>query len=87
MVLHGQILGEDRSEIWRREAVGEGAEESRLGGMLVPIEAISGREYIIVELHHGQHGGVEQVDILLDGTAGGLEDSAGDNTSRPYSGY
>jgi len=67
--------------------VGEGAEESRLGGMLVPIEAISGREYIIVELHHGQHGGVEQVDILLDGTAGGLEDSAGDNTSRPYSGY
>lgn len=76
VILHGQILGEDRSQIRRRQAVGEGTKEARLGGMLVPVETISGREYIIVELHHGQDGGVQQVDILLHRAAGGLEDSA-----------
>lgn len=65
MILHGQILGKDGSQIRRWQAVGKGTEESWLGWMLVPIEAISGSEYIIVELHHGQNGGVQQVYILL----------------------
>jgi len=86
VILHGQILGEHRSQIRRRQPVGKRAKEARLRGVLVPVEAISGREYIIVELHHGQHGGVQQVDILLHRAAGGLEDPA-ETTSEAYVGY
>lgn len=75
MIFHGQIFGKYGAQIRRWQTIGEGTKKSGLCRMLVPIETIAGGKYIVIELHHGQHRSVQQVDILLGGTRRGLKDS------------
>lgn len=75
MIFHGQIFGKYGAQIRRGQTICKGTKKSWLCRMLVPIEAIACGKDIIIELHHGQHGSVQQVDILLGGTRRRLEDS------------
>lgn len=59
VILGGQVFGEGRSLVGRGQPVRERTEQPVLRRMLVPVEAISGGENVIVKLHHRQDGRVE----------------------------
>lgn len=54
----------------------ERTEEAALAGMLVPVEAMTCPKNVVIKLHHGQHGGMKEVDVFLHGWRCQLEDSA-----------
>lgn len=59
MIFVGQVLHERQSLGGWRQPMGERAEESLLGRMPVPVEAVARRKNVVVKLHHRQDGCVQ----------------------------
>lgn len=74
MIFVGQILRKAGDFRWR-QSMSEGTEQSFLGRILIPIEAMTGCENIVIKLHHRQHRGMEEIDVLLNGRRCQFEDS------------
>lgn len=58
LVLDGQVLGQYAFALWQPVRV---RAEQLVVLVLVLIVTVSRREYVIVELHHGNHAGVQQI--------------------------
>lgn len=50
-------------------------EKSFFGRVLIPIEAMAGGEYVVVELNHREHRGMKKIYVLLNGRRCQFEDS------------